>query len=183
MGGYGITDMKVMNLCIKVSWIWRWYFNNGAPDYLEVRALKGNKNEPDCINTDEINKEGWKCLGEIMLKWIEYKSLFYKVGKNVLAAKIFRNETLLDEGRMGTVKGMGRAREHEMDVRLRALTLRDFLGNNYVLNDNNSIDLLQGTRTTFVDFFRLRTEINRLKENIEIRGKLSLRLKTTGCVR
>ena len=42
--------------------------NNGVPDYSEVRALKGNKNEPDCINMDEINKEGWECLGEIMLK-------------------------------------------------------------------------------------------------------------------
>ena len=152
--------------------------NNGVPDYSEVRALKGNKNEPDCINTDEINKEGWKCLGEIMLKWIEYKSVFYKVGKNVLAAKVFRNETLVDEGRIGTVKVMGRAREQELDVRLRALTLRDFLGNNYVLKDKNSIDLLLGTRTTFVEFFRLRTEIIRLKENMEIRGKLSRRLQT-----
>ena len=178
LGGYGITNMKVMNLCIKASWIRRWYMNNGVPDYSEVRALKGNKNEPDCINMDEINKEGWKCLGEIMLKWIEYKSVFYKVGKNVLAAKVFRNETLLDEGRSGTVKVMGRAREQELDVRLRALTLRDFLGNNYVLKDKNSIDLLLGTRTTFVEFFRLRTEINRLKENMEIRGKLSRRLKT-----
>ena len=152
--------------------------NNGVPDYSEVRALKGNKNEPDCINMDEINKEGWKCLGEIMLKWIEYKSVFYKVGKNVLAAKVFRNETLDNEGRIGTVKVMGRAREQELDERLRSLTLRDFLGNNYVLKDKNSIDLLLGTRTTFVEFFRLRTEINRLKENMEIRGKLSRRLKT-----
>ena len=51
--------------------------NNEVPDYPEVRALKGNKIEPDCIIMDEINKEGWKCLGEIMLKWIEYKSVFY----------------------------------------------------------------------------------------------------------
>ena len=127
---------------------------------------------------DEINKEGWKCLGEIMLKWIEYKSVFYKVGKNVLAAKVFRNETLDDEGRIGTVEVMGRVREQELDERLRSLTLRDFLGNNYVLKDKNSIDLLLGTRTTFVEFFRLRTEINRLKENREIRGKLSRRLKS-----
>ena len=73
---------------------------------------------------------------------------------------------------------MGRAREQELDVRLRSLTLRDFLGNNYVLKDKNSIELLLGTRTTFVEFFRLRTEINRLKENLEIRSKLSRRLRT-----
>ena len=26
-GGYGIVDMKIMNLCIKASWIKRWYTN------------------------------------------------------------------------------------------------------------------------------------------------------------
>ena len=77
LGGYGICDMRVMDLCIKASWIRRWYSNTGAPDYPEVRALKGNKTEPDLINMEDINKEGWKCLGEIMFKWIEYKSLFY----------------------------------------------------------------------------------------------------------
>ena len=35
-----------------------------------------------------------------------------------------------------------------------------------------------GTRTTFVEFFRLRNEIARLKTNIEYRSRLSRRLKT-----
>ena len=73
---------------------------------------------------------------------------------------------------------MGRAREQELDLRLRSLNLRDFLGNNYEMEDKNSIDLLLGTRSTFVEFFRLRKEINRLKASMEIRGKLSRRLKT-----
>ena len=30
---------------------------------------------------EDINKEGWKRLGEIMSKWIEYKLQFYKMGK------------------------------------------------------------------------------------------------------
>ena len=77
LGSYGISDMRIMDLCIKASWIRRWYSNTGALDYPEARALKGNKTEPDLINMEDINKEGWKCLGEIMFKWIEYKSLFY----------------------------------------------------------------------------------------------------------
>ena len=72
LGGYGISDMRVMNLCIKASWIRRWYSNIVALDYPEVRALKGNKTELDLINMEDINKEGWKYLGEIMYKWIEY---------------------------------------------------------------------------------------------------------------
>ena len=33
MGGYGLTDLKIMNLCIKASWIRRWYMNKNIQDY------------------------------------------------------------------------------------------------------------------------------------------------------
>ena len=33
MGGYGLTDLKIMNLCIKASWIRRWYMNKNVQDY------------------------------------------------------------------------------------------------------------------------------------------------------
>ena len=52
---------------------------------------------------EDINKEGWKCLGEIMFKWIEYKSLFYRVGKNILEATIFGNEIVLEGGGSGKI--------------------------------------------------------------------------------
>ena len=47
-----------------------------------------------------------------------------------------------------------------------------------MMKSKNEIDILIGTRTTFVEFFRFRNEIARLKTNIEYRGKLSRRLKT-----
>ena len=46
------------------------------------------------------------------------------------------------------------------------------------MKEKNDIDILLGTRMTFAEFFRLRTEVNRLKNNLDIRGKLSRRLKT-----
>ena len=123
MGGYGLTDMKIMNLCIKASWVRRWYMNKNIQDYPEVRILKGNRTEPDFINMDEINREGWKSLGEIMEKWIQYKSMFYKVGRNMLAAKVFNNEIQLEGGGTSTVKAFGRVREQELEVRLKLLNL------------------------------------------------------------
>ena len=128
MGGYGLTDMKIMNLCIKASWVRRWYLNKNIQDYPEVRILKGNRTEPDFINMDEINREGWKSLGEIMKKWIQYKSMFYKVGRNMLAAKVFNNEIQLEGGGTSTVKAFGRVREQELEVRLKLLNLQDCLG-------------------------------------------------------
>ena len=127
---------------------------------------------------DEINREGWKCLGEIMTKWIQYKSMFYKVGRNMLATKVFNNEILVEGGGSSTVKAMGRVREQELEGRLKLLNLRDFLEEDYMMKSKNEIDLLLGTRSTFVEFFRIRNEIARLKTNIEYRGKISRRLKT-----
>ena len=178
MGGYGLTDMKIMNLCIKASWVRRWYMNKNIQDYPEVRILKGNRTEPDFINMDEINREGWKSLGEIMKKWIQYKSMFYKVGRNMLAAKVFNNEIQLEGGGTSTVKAFGRVREQELEVRLKLLNLRDCLGEDNMMKSKNEIDIMFGTRTTFVEFFRFRNEIARLKTNIEYRSKLSRRLKT-----
>ena len=169
MGGYGLTDLNIMNICIKASWIRRWYMNKNIQDYPEVIILKGNRTEPDFINTDEINREGWKCLGEIMKKWIQYKSMFYKVGRNMLAAKVFNNEIQLEGGGTSTVKAFGRVREQELEVRLKLLNLRDCLGEDNMMKSKNEIDIMFGTRTTFVEFFRFRNEIARLKTNIEYR--------------
>ena len=63
-------------------------------------------------------------------------------------------------------------------MRLRSLDTRDFLGENFVLKPKNEIDLLLGTRTTFVEYFWLRTELARIKANLEPRGKLSRKLRT-----
>ena len=47
-----------------------------------------------------------------------------------------------------------------------------------MMKSKNEIDIMFGTRTTFVEFFRFRNEIARLKTNIEYRSRLSRRLKT-----
>ena len=73
---------------------------------------------------------------------------------------------------------MGRVREQELEVRLKLLNLRDCLGEDNMMKSKNEIDIMFGTRTTFVEFFRFRNEIARLKTNIEYRSRLSRRLKT-----
>ena len=107
-----------------------------------------------------------------------YKSTFYKVRRNILSAKVFKNEILVNDGGTSTVRALGRAREQELDERLSTLCTRDFLGENFIFKSKNEIDLILGIRTTFVEYFWLRTEIARLKTSLELRGKLSRKLKT-----
>ena len=42
-GGYGITDMNILNMCIKASWIKRWCSSEKNDDYSEMRCIKGKK--------------------------------------------------------------------------------------------------------------------------------------------
>ena len=48
---------------------------------------------------DEINTEGYRCSWDIMRHWIEYKTCFYEVGRNMLETKILRND--MDRTRKG----------------------------------------------------------------------------------
>ena len=60
-----------------------------------------------------------------MCKWIEYKSVFYRVAKNGLESLIFGNETLLEGGGSGKISVMGRAREIELEPRMKTIKLKD----------------------------------------------------------
>ena len=75
-----------------------------------------------------------------MKKWIQYKSMFYKVGRNMLAAKVFNNEILLEGSGTSTVKAMGRVREQELEGRLKLMNLRDFLGEDNMMKSKNEKD-------------------------------------------
>ena len=39
--------MKVLNMCIKATWIRKWCTAETNDDYSEMRCIKGNKNESD----------------------------------------------------------------------------------------------------------------------------------------
>ena len=84
----------------------------------------------------------------------------------------------MEGGGSGKISVMGRAREIELEPRLKTIKLKDVLGGDLMMKEKNDIDNLIGTRMTFAEFFRLRTEVNRLKNYLDIRGKLSRKLKT-----
>ena len=71
---------------------------------------------------------------------------------------------MLEGGGSGKISVMGRAREIELEPRMRTIKLKDVLGGNFAMKEKNDIDILLGTRTTFAEFFCLRTEVNRLKK-------------------
>ena len=177
-GGYGITDMRVLNMCIKATWIRKWCMAESNDDYAELRCIKGNKNEPDHINMDEINTEGFRCSGDIMRQWIEYKTCFYEVGRNMLETKIFKNDMDRTGNVISSIKIFSPQRLREVEEFLGDIKLRDLLTVTLEPVDLDEAMRKIGVRITFVEFFRLRGELYKLKNRMEMRGKLSRRLIT-----
>ena len=88
LGGYGIVDSQKMDMYIKANWIRRWMNIRWIKDYLECICIKGEYEEPDCVNIIDLHSMR-DCMASkiIMLRWAEYKGEFYKVGRNVYSMR------------------------------------------------------------------------------------------------
>ena len=169
-GGYGMFDMKTMNMCIKAGWVKRWLNNKFGRDYAEMWCTKGLKT-PDIINMANMNTERWRSSGEIMKKWVEYKLQFYKIGRNMLEAKMFFNELYTVEGRIMKVNAFSGTRERANAERLVQFKVSDFMSRDFVTLDKRGMETVLGFGINMVEFFRLRSEVQILKEKVEWRGK------------
>jgi len=169
MGGYGMFDLKNLDMCIKASWIKRWMCNTYGKDYAELRIIKGTS-VADNINSDEINTERWRCSGEIVKKWVEYKEEFFRVGRNMLGARLFFNEMYKVNDRVAKVRALTGIREAENYISLGKVVVRDLLNKEYEIKDKTGMEQALGINITMVEFFRLRTILQNLKNLVEWRG-------------
>ena len=96
----------------------------------------------------------------------------------MLETKIFRND--MDRTRKGSCcsKIFGAQRLLEVEEHLGDIKLRDLLTVTLEPVDLDEAMRKIGVRITFVEFFRLRSELYKLKNRMELRGKLSRRLNT-----
>jgi hypothetical protein len=102
-GGYGMIDMRIMNVCLKSLWISRLTEVHGKLDYMSVIMLDGNDLEGREVDYERIGNRtrqggGGAILEDILLRWREFKDEFYRVDENMLRAKLFDNECVKMEG-------------------------------------------------------------------------------------
>jgi len=170
MGGYGMFDLKKINLCIKASWIKRWMSNTYGKDYAEIRLINGSKNA-DNINTRDLNTERYRSSGEILKKWIEYKVMFFRTGRNMLGARMFFNEMYKVDGNIVMTRIFSGVRERDNEQNLKNLIVNDFLIHGTTIKDKQGMEMVLGFNINIVEFFRLRTVLQDLKNCVEWRGK------------
>ena len=96
----------------------------------------------------------------------------------MLETKILKNDMDRSGNSISSIKIFSPQRLRELDELIGEIRLKDLL--TITLDPVNLDEAIRkiGARITFVEFFRLRSELYKLKDRMEIRGKLSRRLNT-----
>jgi hypothetical protein len=99
LGGYGLVDVNIMNVCVKSSWMDRWKRESDNPDIMSCILWKRNELvETWKVERNMVHDKGLLVLEDIVDKWMTFKRSFYVIGKNIWKGEVFDNEAIM-EGR------------------------------------------------------------------------------------
>ena len=112
-----------------------------------------------------------------MIRWAEYKGEFYMVGKNVNGALLFESEFVIGSSRPQRIQAFDAEREREFADRLRRIMVRDMMDELGRIKDKHGMQLVLGMELTYAEFFRVRTELYRVKSLATEGGMLVKTLK------
>jgi hypothetical protein len=165
LGGYGLMNANVMNLCMKATWIERWKRELPKLDYMAAIMWNGeNENNTWKLNTKGIRGIGMMIIEDIVSAWNKFKVKFYEWGNNINKAELFGNEVLLgvDEELENSVFSMDKY-EQVKDI-VRGRTIGDISNEEGVIVSKIQVERILGIRLSWVEYFRLRTELNAILE-------------------
>jgi hypothetical protein len=164
-GGYGMIDIKTMDLCVKAAWVVKWLKQRSNKDYVNMKVLNGMEGlgSIEGIGNQQPVGRGNFITRIILDKWITYKRKFYEVGRNMLMAKVFGNVGL---GNLNTkVENLvfERNRRVHIERNIEEIRLKDLLTTEGEIEQKNTVERVMGIRLNFAEFFRLRNIIYELK--------------------
>jgi hypothetical protein len=170
VGGYGMIDMRVMNVCLKSLWISRLIYVHGKPDYVSVIMLDGNDLEGRDVDYERIGNRlrqggGGAILENILRSWREFKDEFYRVDGNMLKAKLFDNECVMIGGVKIEDFVFG---NRYMDLRdtIHERSVGDYIDEGNRIKSKIEIENMQNIRINWAEYFRLRQVIGGLMREI-----------------
>ncbi len=106
----------------------------------------------------DIRREGIICA-DILTKWFEYKSDYYRTGNNIMEAHIFENKGILENGSTLESLVFTQVRCREIRERLRRVTLRMVVDGQGRVKLKRDIEGLLEMDISWVEYFRLRTNV------------------------
>ncbi len=97
-----------------------------------------------------------------MSAWIKFKKNFYEWGNNINRAHLFGNEALLMEGRKLEETVFTEGRYRDIEVIVRESTMSDICNDGGGIRDKIQVERNLGVNISWVEYFRLRTEVTQL---------------------
>jgi hypothetical protein len=160
LGGYGLLNANVMNLCMKATWIERWKRELPKLDYMAAIMWNG-ENEYDTwrLNTEGVRGTGMLLMEDIFSAWNTFKAKFYEWGNNINKAELFGNEVLLgvDEGVEHRV--FSREKYEQVKDNVRGKTIGEITNGDGLIVSKTQVERALGIRLSWAEYFRLRTEV------------------------
>jgi hypothetical protein len=161
-GGYGMMDMNMMNTCIKSIWIRRIKdMEREGLDYIGAIVLSMGGSSYDQIGGRVNVRRGGEIVVDLLARWFEYKKAYYSTGNNILEAHIFENKGITDGS--DTIDNMvfTPVRYQAIRENLRELIFKTVLDGQCRVRSKREVELLFEVEITWVEYFRLRTNIQR----------------------
>jgi hypothetical protein len=173
-GGYGMIDMRVMNVCLKSLWISRLTDEHGKLDYMSVVMLDGNNLEGREVDYERIGNhirqgEGGVIIEDILHRWRDFKDEFYRVEENMLRAKLFDNECVKADN-VKTEDFVFGNRFVDLRDTISGKTVGDYLDGANRIKSKIEIENTQNIRINWAEYFRLRQAIGGLVTEIIFTG-------------
>ncbi len=163
LGGYGMMDVNIMNVCIKASWVERW--KRELPDIDYMAAIIWNQQdgfETWRVERRKIRGKGLRILEDIVIAWEKFKVCYYEWGNNINRAEIFSNRVLIEDGDSLEERVFSGERQNEVMNVIRGKTLGDICNAQGEILDKIIVERRLNIVLSWVEYFRLRTEINGL---------------------
>jgi hypothetical protein len=166
-GGYGMMDMNMMNMCVKSTWIRRIKdMDRDGMDYIGAVILNAGGIEYDQIGSDVDMRGGGVICGDILKKWSEYKSEYYRIGNNILEAHVFENKGVFNENDTVNSIVFSQGRYRDLRENIRGMRVRRMLDGQLRVKSKQDLEVIFGCGITWVEYFRLRTTVQQRVDGI-----------------
>ncbi len=162
-GGYGMMDMRIMNVCFKSLWIRRVKEMKVNGDYIGVVMMGSEGFQELEFDYERVGNGRWdRVIGpvaeDILENWRNFKREFYRIGHNLLEANLFENIGLENENR-GLETVIFGGRYGEVRDGFKDKTIGDLTDNLLSFKEKITIENECGIRISWAEYFRLRTAV------------------------
>jgi hypothetical protein len=170
LGGYGVIDMNVMNVCIKSMWISRVMRKRENADYTGELMIRNGEGMViygtyERIGNNLVREDNGRVMRDILYNWSYFYTQFVGIGKNIMEVEIFNNNVIKVNERHMEYEIFTRDRIIELGNRLNGIKLKNLVTIAKLVKAKVEIEREIEIALTWVEYFRLRTACQGILEN------------------